>query len=935
MEVNRSEARIDELLLRWAELRARGGSITAEQLAADSPELADELARRISAIRSTEDSPERTRSYGQTPPFPSGLHVPATALSPGGGLTMVGRLVDARFHARGGLGEVFVARQDELDRPVALKRIRPDQFHEAARVRFVREASITARLQHPGIVPIHGLGEDEDGPFYTMPFIRGTTLQEAIREIHRDEALEHDPGRRSLALRDLLRRFISVCETMAYAHDQAVVHRDLKPANIMLGPYGETLVMDWGLAKRYLRDTDSDDPGTGSGPSPDDMTAAGTVLGTPLYMSPEQASGKPAGPASDLYSLGAILYAILTSQSPYLESPPADPLRPMREAAVVPPRQRDPSIARPLEAICLKAMAARPKDRYPSASKLAEDVARWLADEPVSAYREGPSARLARWARRHRASVQAASLALVVVAILATTAAVVVDRARRREEAARSRVTLALASESAAKAEAQENLGLAARAVNDYFTKISENALLKRQDAAEVRDLRSLRKELLEVALDYYNRLATRRSPGPDLRAEQAAAYKRVGRINDEIATKEAALEAFRQAAAIWAVLAAQSPDDLKLRHELALSRLELAGALAEVGRSDEALGEYARGQEVLEGLSRAHPDDPDLQSELARANNGAGIVLRSLGRMEEALAALERGWDAMRRLADGPHGDAEDRRQLATGQSNIGLLRDEIGRTDEAILALEQSRSIYEGLLAADPSNSGVQGDLAACYNNLGLVFSRGGRHVESLAALARGRPLFERLVAAHPSVQEFRRDLATNHINSGNAHSVLGHPAEALPEFERARAILQPLLDANPSDMGSRRNLAATLYNIGEALRATGKIVAALEPAEKACTLVETADERAPFDELILALAHDLSADMLGKAESPAAGDPARREAHIRRAMAALRRAIVGGYRAIDPGSFSALRDRSEFQEIMRDLTFPEWPFESELAP
>ena len=122
-------------------------------------------------------------------------------------------------------------------------------------MRFVREAAITARLQHPGIVPIHGLGEDDDGPFYTMPFVGGRTLQQAIQEFHRDEALHRDPGRRSLESRNLVQRFISVCDTMAYAHDQGVVHRDLKPSNIMLGHYGETLVMDWGLAKDYRGDS--------------------------------------------------------------------------------------------------------------------------------------------------------------------------------------------------------------------------------------------------------------------------------------------------------------------------------------------------------------------------------------------------------------------------------------------------------------------------------------------------------------------------------------------------------------------------------------------------------------------------------------------------------------------------------------------------------
>ena len=174
------------------------------------------------------------------------------------------------------------------------------RLHEDARKRFLREAEITAGLQHPGIVPIYGLGQDDDGPFYTMPLIDGQTLQEAIEEFHGDESLSRDSGQGSLRFRELLQKFMTVCDTVAYAHDQGVVHRDLKPSNIMLGRYGETLVMDWGLAKHF--GTEDPDGETGEStrpspsPSPDALTATGAVLGTPQYMSPEQAKGLPTGP---------------------------------------------------------------------------------------------------------------------------------------------------------------------------------------------------------------------------------------------------------------------------------------------------------------------------------------------------------------------------------------------------------------------------------------------------------------------------------------------------------------------------------------------------------------------------------------------------------------------------------------------------------------
>ncbi len=288
-----------------------------------SPELAAEVRRRIEALQAMDSALDTDVDELRSTPGDRDRR----GAGPDRGPPEVSRAT-AVYHPRGhhrhgGLGVVFTAHQEELDRTVALKRIRPDKFHDLARRRFLREAALTARLQHPGIVPIYGLGHDDGGPFYTMPFIEGQTLQEAVEAFHGDESLRRDPGRQSLQFRGLLQRFITACNTMAYAHDQGVVHRDLKPSNLMLGPYGETLVMDWGLAKRFgPEDAAAEDSGDlpSPGPSPEDVTATGEVLGTPQYMSPEQARGEPAGPAGDVFSLGLVLYAILTGKSAYEES---------------------------------------------------------------------------------------------------------------------------------------------------------------------------------------------------------------------------------------------------------------------------------------------------------------------------------------------------------------------------------------------------------------------------------------------------------------------------------------------------------------------------------------------------------------------------------------------------------------------------------------
>ena len=279
-----------------------------------------------------------------------------------------------RLHARGGLGEVFVARDEELHREVALKQIQDRHAdHADSRSRFLLEAEITGGLEHPGIVPVYGLGHYPDGrPFYAMRFIRGDSLKEAIEQFHRaDQRSGRDPGERALDLRQLLRRFVDVCNAVAYAHSRGVLHRDLKPGNVMLGPYGETLVVDWGLAKPIGRSDDAVPstettllPASGTGLA---ATQIGSALGTPAYMSPEQAVGdlNRLGPRSDVYSLGATLYCLLTGEVPF-DGDVGEVVRKVRRGDFPPPRQLEPSIDRALEAVCLKAMAANPDDRYRS-----------------------------------------------------------------------------------------------------------------------------------------------------------------------------------------------------------------------------------------------------------------------------------------------------------------------------------------------------------------------------------------------------------------------------------------------------------------------------------------------------------------------------------------------------------------------------------------
>jgi serine/threonine protein kinase len=371
-----------------------------------------------------------------------------------------------RPHAQGGLGAVFVALDAELNREVALKQILDRHADDpVSRQRFLVEAQVTGGLEHPGIVPVYGLGTYGGGrPYYAMRFIKGDSLKDTVARFHADPTLKADPGRRSLELRKLLRRFLDVCNAIGYAHSRGVLHRDIKPGNVIIGRHGETLVVDWGLAKVVGRDAPdpmADErtlrPPSASGSS---GTLRGEALGTPAYMSPEQARGdlEALGPRSDVYSLGATLYCLLTGKPPFERDDPGEVLRRVQAGDFPPPRQVDSSIDRALEAVCLRALATRPDDRYPSPRALAEDVERWAADEPVSAWREPLSGRTRRWTRRHRTAVAAAAVALLAGVVGLAALAGVQSRANRRLQNEKDQTARALTAESKAKRETQAAL---------------------------------------------------------------------------------------------------------------------------------------------------------------------------------------------------------------------------------------------------------------------------------------------------------------------------------------------------------------------------------------------------------------------------------------------------------------------------------------------
>jgi eukaryotic-like serine/threonine-protein kinase len=758
-----------------------------------------------------------------------------------------------RPHARGGLGAVFVALDGELHREVALKQILDHHADDPlSRQRFLLEAEVTGGLEHPGIVPVYGLGTYGGGrPYYAMRLVRGESLKEAIEQFHGDPALKNNAGRRSIELRKLLRRFLDVCDAIDYAHGRGVLHRDIKPANIIVGKHGETLVVDWGMAKV----TGKSDPEVGertlmpSSASGSMETLPGAAMGTPAYMSPEQAAGEldRLGPASDVYSLGATLYCLLTSKAPFAGDDVGLLLRAVQQGDFASPRHHDPRIDKALEMICLKAMARKAPDRYPSAKALADDVERWLADEAVTAWREPWTVEARRWISRNRSLVGAVVIAAPVAIVSLST--IVAHETLTNGQLARNNRELAAANQAAmmSRARAEERENMALKAIDNYRDVVETTPeLLTRAD------LKPLRQRLLDEPLGFYRLLKqalvremSEPSPPAGLDDKLMRANFALAWLNAESGSPVDALKSYQEAVDILKPVVDRTEDPFK-RRDLAMVYNNLGNLQVEIGRFDDARTTHEKALALREGLVRKSPDNAGWLFDLSYSEHNLGWLDGKAGRPDSALAHYRRAAELREKIVEMDPKQVGRRAELASTLNNLGWVIASTGRKNEARDVYRRGVALLEQCVSDQPNVVSFRYSLAAILCAFGEVLSG----ADARASFAKAQELGEAIVAEVPTVPRYRSELATTLMLAGNLARNLKNYDEAVVLHEKAVVLGEALARDHPEMVPYQLSLANSLSHFGLTLVDAGRAGDALPMHERAIGVYESLLRKNPAD-------------------------------------------------------------------------------------
>ena len=659
---------------------------------------------------------------------------------------------------RGGMGVVYRAKQLSANRDVALKVVRNDVLdtlplstRQTTLDRFRHEAHAAAQLEHENLVPVYDVGESGSLRYYAMRFIEGTSLYDMIRH-------------QALSNKDAARYIEPVARGLHYAHKQGVLHRDLKPHNIIIeAKSDQPRLTDFGLAK-FIE-------------ARDELTHAGEVMGTPSYMSPEQArdSGRVT-PQADVYSLGAALYHILTSRPPFQAANVAETIRQVFDEEPVPPRRLNPAIDRDLETICLKCLQKEPGRRYESALALADDLKRYLTGEPILARPAGYIERTWRWCRRNPRL--AVAIGTAVSLALITVTSIVVSNIR---------ITAALA-------QADHNLQNALQVVDELLTRVSEDDLLKQSG------FDPLRRDLLARAQSHYESFLQENAGNPRIRQELASAHFRVALIERELNHPEKALESLKTAEELQRLMQQEQPGSLAVRRALSETLTAFGEWSKRDGKWPEAIKSFTEAAEIRDALIKDSPEDDDLRRLQANAHMNLGIALQAKGDWDDAIREQEAAQKLRNELRQRIAGNDNLLRDSGQGAFNLGLLyltRPESSPEDRnrAAISLDAAIAAFKELVKHEPNHPQYLYRLLLSYR------ARAGGFPDQADALyAEALPVAEQLDSQNPGTIKYRFEHAALLLDYSDFLANSDRPAEALQRLQHIDRLLSTLAQTKP---------------------------------------------------------------------------------------------------------------------------------------
>jgi serine/threonine protein kinase len=719
---------------------------------------------------------------------------------------------------RGGMGVVYEAVDLSLGRRVALKVLRgEDQADPRALERFRREARIVARLHHTNIVPIFQVGAFEGMHYFTMEFIEGRGLDRILHDLRQPPATANALADRTRPLtppptsaapasgasgakvqdstavpmsdgngtlshdryRFVARLGVDVAEALAHAHEHGVLHRDIKPSNLLLDQQGAVWVTDFGLAKE----------------GPDALTAPGEVVGTLRYLAPERFSGQ-IDERSEVYSLGATLYELLTLRPVHDESDRARLMARVLHEEPVRPRQLDRRMPRDLETIVLTALAKDPARRYPTARALADDLRRFLADAPIQARRAGVLERGWRWCRRNPGIASTSALATLALLI---GLGVALWQWQRAEESARRAQAHA--------SQANKDFELAFHAIDQMLERVGGDRLMF------VPHMDQTRRALLQDAIRFYQDLLRGKEDHPEVRLATARAYCRLGQIHGWLNEFSEAIRDHDQALALIGDLLAGDPESVEHRRLAATIYSYRGAAHASSRRSAEAEADYCQALAAWQRLSAEQPEQIEFTFGLGYTSLLLAELLRSLARLEEAATRVREAIALAEKL---PAGHPHRSWLLASGFRDLAVVLEENGALTESAQARRQALESFERAAQETPEPFSRH-ELAKAVQKLAQLQVRNAKTpAEAERLFVRALELSERLVADFPDVPLYRERLADTANDFGWLLRDRGRSPEAGLAFERSALHWKDLVAKFPDEARYRVGLGGAQHNL-----------------------------------------------------------------------------------------------------------------------